>query len=94
LTDFTVITESKWFSHVRRVSARTHPFVFGKAERRRPSNCPQRRADVVKSIVYGLPMEEEPAPVEERGYVIGGCVLRMDSPSWYCGARGHKWRSE
>jgi len=67
---------------------------FGKVERRRPSNCPQCGADVVKSIVYGLSMEEDPTPVEERDYVLGGCVLRMDSPSWCCGACGHKWRSE
>jgi hypothetical protein len=66
-------------------------FGFSKIERPMPSNCPQCGAKNVKSIVYGLPAEVDPTPVEQRDYVLGGCCLRMDSPGWYCEACGHKW---
>jgi hypothetical protein len=66
-------------------------FGFGKVEIQRPSNCPQCGAEVVKSIRYGLSMEEDPTPAEERDYVLGGCCIDLDSPSWNCGACGHSW---
>jgi len=66
-------------------------FGFGKAEIKKPSNCPQCGAEAVKQIVYGLPVEVDPTPAEGRDYVLGGCCLRMDSPAWYCGDCEHSW---
>jgi hypothetical protein len=68
--------------------------IFGRVERQMPPNCPQCGAESVISIVYGLPMEMAPTPVEERDYVLSGCCIDLDSPGWYCEACGHKWRSE
>lgn len=44
--------------------------LLGIREPIRPSHCPQCRAEIVKRIVYGLPMEEDPTPAEERDYVL------------------------
>jgi hypothetical protein len=66
-------------------------FGFSKIEIQKPSHCPQCGAEIVKSIVYGLPAEVDPTPVEQRDYVLGGCVLRKDSPGWHCGACNHQW---
>jgi len=65
---------------------------FGMPKIQRPSHCPQCGSEQTKRIVYGLPGGEDPTPVEERDYVLGGCLFNSDSPQWYCGACGHKWR--
>ena len=65
---------------------------FGIIEIPRPSHCPQCGSERVKGIVYGPPGEVDPKPVEERDYVLGGCPFDSDSPQWYCGTCGHKWR--
>jgi hypothetical protein len=65
--------------------------LFDVIEVRRPSHCPQCGDESVKRIFYGLPTEEDPTPVEERDYVLGGFDPRLDSPSWHCGDCGHKW---
>ena len=62
-----------------------------KIERTRTSTCPQCRSERVKRIACGLPMRDDPTPVEERDYVLGGCILDLDSPGWHCGACGHRW---
>jgi hypothetical protein len=65
--------------------------LFGMVKTLRPSACPQCGAEVVKRIVYGLPAEVDPTPVEERDYALGGRRLRKDSPGWHCGACEHRW---
>lgn len=57
----------------------------------RPSRCPQCGSEKVKRIDYGLPAEEDPTPVEERDYVMGGDCFDFDSPRWHCGDCGHEW---
>jgi hypothetical protein len=64
---------------------------FGKIERPRPAHCPKCGSERALSIVYGLPAEVDPTPVEERDYVLGGCYIDSDSPRWHCGACGHEW---
>jgi hypothetical protein len=64
---------------------------LGIREPLRPTQCPQCRAEIVKRIVYGYPAEEDPTPVEERDYVLGGDTVDLDSPRWYCAACRHQW---
>jgi len=64
---------------------------LGRIERAKPSHCPKCGSEKVKRIVYGMPVEEDPTPVEERDYVIEGRSLDLDSPGWYCGGCGHRW---
>jgi hypothetical protein len=55
------------------------------------SLCVESGVEVVKSIRYGLPMEEDSTPAEERDYVLGECCIDLDSPGWNCEACGHSW---
>ena len=64
---------------------------LGIREPLRPPHCPQCRDERVKGIVYGYPAEEDPTPVEERDYVLGGDTVNLDSPRWYCAACSHQW---
>ena len=53
---------------------------------RRPTKCRACGSDAVLTITYGL-LPEPPG----LGEVIGGCIVRDDSPVWECGTCGARW---
>jgi hypothetical protein len=52
-------------------------------ERRGGNRCPGCKGTKVVPIMYGLP---SPKILEDEhdDYVLGGCCVSPESPSWYC----------
>ena len=47
--------------------------------------CPKCSSkDSVVPIAYGLPGDEMRKEAGEEKIVLGGCIIREDSPNWYC----------
>jgi hypothetical protein len=57
----------------------------------RPDNCPECGAARVAQILYGYDSLYEEADLDAGRVVLGGCVVREDSPQWRCAACGHEW---
>ena len=56
------------------------------------TKCPKCNSEKVIPIVYGLPSYDL-GEKELRGEVmLGGCLVSLESPKWYCKNCGNKWR--
>jgi hypothetical protein len=48
---------------------------------RKPRKCPTcKQTGTIRTIVYGMPM----GPVDERKFVLGGCIIDDDSAIYHC----------
>ena len=52
----------------------------------RPAACPSCGSPEVKVIFWGMPAGD-PGP----DYVLGGCMVSDDDPTWACAACDHAW---
>jgi hypothetical protein len=47
--------------------------------------CPKcQKNDKVIPILYGEPTEEAMKEIKRGFWRMGGCVVFLDSPNWYC----------
>ena len=48
---------------------------------KKPLICPScYEIESIRTILYGMPS----APIDESRYVLGGCVIEIDSPRYRC----------
>ena len=48
---------------------------------RKPRNCPKcRHVGSIRTILYLMPLY----PIDESKFVIGGCVIDEDAPTFHC----------
>ena len=58
------------------------------------NSCPKCKSSKVISIVYGMPTSDL-AKNEKGGEVIlGGCVIRANSPDYHCKECKYEWEDE
>ncbi len=55
--------------------------------------CPQCGSSSVDSIIYGEPNLELMEAAQRREVVLGGCVIRENSPKFVCKQCGSRWGS-
>jgi len=52
--------------------------------KRKPRKCPACGSKKIASIIYGFPSKDMQKDVESGKYVLGGCCVSGDDPSWKC----------
>lgn len=53
-------------------------------EGEQPPTCPRCHSTHVVRILYGFPSAEGFRKAERGEVVLGGCMIRMNSPKWAC----------
>lgn len=51
---------------------------------RKPRKCPSCGAGPIAEILYGMPTEEIMRTLDETKFVLGGCCITDDDPTWQC----------
>ena len=52
--------------------------------------CPHCGVEA-KAIVYGLPTSETAERAKRGEFVLGGCVIRVGAPDYWCPGCGRTW---
>ena len=61
------------------------------AERKRSQRCQKCGLHETKPIMYGFPSMEMFTLAERGDIALGGCLVEMDQPNWYCSNCEHEW---